>query len=445
MNYKRFLAALTASFMVMASASCGEGKPNNSDIDTPAVTDSKDSAETEKATEKEKTTEKEVSEKTTEKKSEKTTSATEKSDKETKTTTAETTKATEKKEDKTETTKAENGGENTTAATTTKAAEKTTEATTEAPTEVPTTPNGKTFDAVITFNETVSVNGVNAEASGSVVKITAGGDYIVKGSTSNGQIYISTATEEKVEITLDNVNISCGGGPAIFVNEAKRCVLKLAEGSSNYLSDGGNDKINDGVIFTNDTLRIKGDGYLEINAGNAHGIASDDDVIVESGKYLINSIKSGIIANDNITVNGGELTIFGGTNGLKSKGTMVINGGTIKACGGVKEEKSSIYAASGLYYRGGYVYAAGNQVTPPTECPNPYVVVNWVNGLAADTTVGLNLGGNEFAAIKPKAPYRCIMMLSPDIYSGATFTPVVNGNGNGDFAVVDGQNLFVIE
>lgn len=445
MNYKRFLAALTASFMVMASASCREDKPVNSDTDTPAVTDSKDSAETEKATEKEKTTEKEVSEKTTEKKSEKTTSATEKSDKETKTTTAETTKATEKKEDKTETTKAENGGENTTAATTTKAAEKTTEATTEAPAEVPTTPNGKTFDAEIIFDETVSVKGVNAEASGSVVKITAGGDYIVKGSTSNGQIYISTATEEKVEITLDNVNISCGDGPAIFVNEAKRCVLKLAEGSSNYLSDGGNDKINDGVIFTNDTLRIKGDGYLEINAGNAHGIASDDDVIVESGKYLINSIKSGIIANDNITVNGGELTIFGGTNGMKSKGTMIINDGTIWVCGGVKEEKSSLYAASGLYYRGGYVYAAGNQVTPPTECANPYIVVNWVNGLAADTTVGLNLGGNEFAAIKPKAPYRCIMMLSPDIYSGATFTPVVNGNGNGDFAVADGQNLFVIE
>ncbi|MBQ6943992.1 MAG: carbohydrate-binding domain-containing protein [Ruminococcus sp.] len=451
MNYKRFLAALTAAFMAAASVSCGEDKPGNSDTDTPAVTDESDSAETEKATEKEETTEKEVSEKTTEKKSEKTTAAAEKTDKETKTTAAKTTKKTDKKEDKTETTEAEsseNSEETTeekTEATTTKAAEKTTEAATKAPTEVPTTPNGKTYDAVITFNETVSVEGVNAEISGSVVKITAGGDYIVKGSTSNGQIYISTATEEKVEITLDNVDISCGGGPAIFVNEAKRCVLKLAEGSTNYLSDGGNDKINDGVIFTNDTLRIKGDGYLEINAGNAHGIASDDDVIIESGEYLINSIKSGIIANDNITVNGGELKIFGGTNGMKSKGTMVINDGTIWACGGVKEEKSSVYAASGLYYRGGYVYAAGNQVTPPTESPNPYIVVNWLNGQPADTTVGFNLGGTEFAALTPKAPFRCVMMLAPDILVGDGFTPVVNGNGNGDFTVADGQNLFVIE
>ncbi|MBR5513401.1 MAG: carbohydrate-binding domain-containing protein [Ruminococcus sp.] len=443
MNYKRILAALTASLMVMASVSCETDKPVESDVDTPVVTDQTDSAETEKATEKEETTEKNDSAETTEKKSEKTTAVTEKSDKDTKTTVAKTTKKTDKKENKTETTNAgndENGEENTDA-TTTKVTEKATGATTTTATTQP----EKTFDAEITFNETASVKGINAEASGSVVKIVAGGDYIIKGSTSNGQIYINTATEEKVEITLDNVDITCGGGPAIFVNEAKRCVLKLKEGSINYLSDGGNDKINDGVIFSNDTLRIKGDGYLEINAGNAHGIASDDDVIIESGEYVINSIKSGIIANDNITVNGGELTIFGGTNGLKSKGTMIINDGTMWICGGSKEEKSSLYAASGLYYRGGYVYAAGNQVTPPSETPNPYIVVNWLNGLPANSTVGFILGGTEFASLTPKTNFRCVMMLAPDILVGDGFTPVVDGNGNGDFTVADGQNLFVIE
>ncbi len=446
MNYKRVIAAVMAALMVTVSTSCGEDK--QSAVDTPAVSDT---SETENTTESdgsdEKTTEKKT-EKTTEKKSEKTTAADEKSDKEIKTTAAKTTKKNNKTEDSTVAENTEENDENTGGEEnteekpqTTKATEKTTPATT---TTVVTEPE-RTFDAEITFNETVSVKGVNAEASGSVVKITAGGDYIVKGSTSNGQIYISTATEEKVEITLDNVDISCGEGPAIFINEAKRCVLKLKEGSVNYLSDGGNDKINDGVIFSNDTLRIKGDGYLEINAGNAHGIASDDDVIIESGEYVINSIKSGIIANDNITVNGGELTIFGGTNGMKSKGTMCINGGTAWICGGSKEEKSSLYAASGLYYRGGYVYAAGNQVTPPSETPNPYIVVNWLNGLPAESTVGFVLGGTEFASLTPKTNFRCVMMLAPDILVGDGFTPVVDGNGNGDFTVAEGQNLFVVE
>lgn len=315
----------------------------------------------------------------------------------------------------------------------------------QTPTVTTTAAPEKKYDAEITFDESVSVDGVNAQANGSVVSITAGGDYIVRGRSSNGQIYVNTAAEEKVEITLDNVDISRDGGPAIFVDEAKKCLIKLADGSVNYLRDSGRDKVNDGVIFSNDTLRIKGSGYLEINAGNAHGIASDDDVIIESGEYFINSVKSGIFAHDDITINGGELTIFGGTNGIKSKGTVNINGGTALVCGGVKEEKSSVYASAGLHYTGGYLYAAGNTVTPPSETPNPYIVVNWANGVQAESTVGFVLGGTEFASLTPKNPFKCIMMLAPDILIGDGFTPVLDGEGQGDFTVDEGRNLYVIE
>ncbi len=450
MNFKRIISATTAILIATAFTGCGKDSAPEKETETPIVTEAE--TKSEKATES--ATKAEEKETATDKKSEKTTEKTKKTtdkkiDKDTKTTAV---KATDKKETATEkATEAEkaeengdNSGDNGNSSehkpVTTKVTEKP-----ATPTTTVTTEPAKTFDAEIIFNETVSASGNNVAANGSVVQITAGGDYIIKGHTSNGQIYVNTATEEKVEITLDNVNITCGDGPAIFVNEAKRCVLKLAEGSSNYLSDGGKDKINDGVIFSNDTLRIKGDGSLEITAGNAHGIASDDDVIIESGNYTINSIKSGIIANDNITINGGELTIFGGTNGLKSKGTMNLNGGAGWICGGVKEEKSSIYAAAGLYYAGGYFYAAGNMVTPPTETPNPYIVVNWKNGLPAESTVGFVLGGTEFATLTPKSPFKCVMMLAPDILIGDGFTPVVDGNGNGDFTVAEGQNLFVIE
>ncbi len=454
MNYKRIIAAAMSMIMMTAVTSCGNDKEIVSDwvspLGTEETTKPKESKTTVKNTAETTTSTENNSDKTTEK-AEKTTA-----DKKKTTTTAKvTTKKTEKNDDSSEESNSEENNEENNSEENNEENSGNTEETPQATEaeEEPTTPTVttvvtepvKTFDAEITFDETVTVDGINAEASGSVVKITAGGDYIVRGNTSNGQIYISTATEEKVEITLDNVNISCSGGPAIFVNEAKRCVLKLAEGSVNYLRDSGRDKINDGVIFSNDTLRIKGEGYLEINAGNAHGIASDDNVIIESGEYVINSIKSGIIANDDIEINGGELTIFGGTNGMKSKGTMNINGGTAWICGGSKEEKSSIYAAAGLYYTGGYVYAAGNMVTPPTETPNPYIVVNWTKGLPAESTVGFVLGGTEFATLTPKTNFRCVMMLAPDILIDDGFTPYVNGEGCGDFTVAEGQNLYVIE
>ncbi|MCM1529686.1 MAG: carbohydrate-binding domain-containing protein [Alistipes sp.] len=303
----------------------------------------------------------------------------------------------------------------------------------------------KTFDAEITFDENAYADGVNVETDGPVVRITAGGDYIVRGYSSNGQIYINTVSEEKVELTLDGLDLSCSGGPAIFVDNAKRCVIKLADGTRNYLSDGGKDKVNDGVIFSNDTLRIKGGGYLELNAGNAHGIASDDDIIIESGEYVINSIKSGMIANDNITLNGGTMTINGGTNGLKSKGTMNINGGDFFIAGGSKEEKSSIYAAAGLYYTGGNVYAAGNMVTAPTTAASPYIVTEWKGGLSAGSTIGFVLNGMEYASLTPQNPFRCIMMLSQDIAVGSTFEPYVNGGVQQGITVADGMNYFAVE
>ncbi len=315
----------------------------------------------------------------------------------------------------------------------------------QTPTAPTTTEAVKTFDAEITFDENAYAEGVNVETEGPVVRITAGGDYIVRGFSSNGQIYINTASEEKVELTLDGLELSCSGGPAIFVDEAKRCVIKLAYGTRNYLSDGGQDKVNDGVIFSNDTLRIKGDGYLELNAGNAHGIASDDDIIIESGEYVINSIKSGMIANDNITLNGGAMTINGGTNGLKSKGTMNINGGDFIIAGGSKEEKSSIYAAAGLYYTGGNVYAVGNMVTAPTTATSPYIVTEWKSGLAAGSAVGFVLNGMEYASLTPRNPFRCIMMLSQDITVGSVFEPYVDGTAQQGITVAEGMNYFALE
>ncbi len=301
------------------------------------------------------------------------------------------------------------------------------------------------YTAEITFSETASVSGSNAESDGSVVRINAGGDYIIRGSTSDGQVYVNTATEEKVTLILDSVDISCSGGPAIFVDEAKKCTVKLAEGSVNNLSDGGRDKINDGVLFSNDTLRIKGNGTLNITANNEHGISSDDDVIIESGFYNIRSRKSGILANDDITINGGELHIFGGTNGIKSKGTVNVNGGISYISGGVKEEKSSVYAAAGFYYSGGSVFAAGNTVTAPSSTSNPYIVVDFVNGAAGGSTAGLVMNGIEYAAVTGENPFRCVLMLSPDITVGSVFVPYLDGAPYSEFVVSDGQNVFSVE
>lgn len=307
------------------------------------------------------------------------------------------------------------------------------------------TPNEEKYTASITLGASPSFTGSNISVEGSIVKINAGGDYIFTGSISNGQIYVNTETEEKVTLVLNGVNISNSSGPAIFIDEAKKCTVKIKEGSINNLSDGGKDKINDGVIFSNDTLLFKGGGELNITSGNAHGIASDDDIIIENGTYNITSVKSGIFAHDDITISGGNLDIKGGTNGIKSKGTININGGNSIISGGTKEEKSSIYSAGTFNYSGGYVFAAGNMVSVPTNTDIPYIVADLGTLFPAGSEVEMVLDGIQMSNFAPHNNFRCLMMLAPKIAVGSSFYTIINGNDYETNTVNDIQNIFNIK
>ena len=315
----------------------------------------------------------------------------------------------------------------------------------ETPTE-PETPAEEEYTAKVSLSGSPAVSGSGVSVSGSSVTITQSGDYYFTGSLSDGQILVEAPSEEKVKLILDGVDITCTTGPAILINDAKKCTIELADGSSNYLADSAKDDVNNGVIFSNDTLRIKGSGSLEITANNAHGIASDDDVIIESGTYVINSKKSGIFAHDDITINGGDLTIFGGTNGIKSKGTLNMNGGRAVVSGGTKEEKSSVYAYSAFNYTGGELYAAGNQVTAPATSVNPYIVLDLsASPAAAGSELSLYLDGYEAVSFNPHNSYRCVIMLSPDIADGSSFSADIDGSSVGSFTVSGIQNVFKAE
>lgn len=298
------------------------------------------------------------------------------------------------------------------------------------------------YAAEITLGQTSSFTGSNVTVNGSKVTITGGGDYLISGSVSDGQLEVNTT--EKVKLYLNGVSITNSSGPAIQITDAKRATIKLMAGTTSNLKDSGGDKINDGAIFTNDTLEIRGKGTLNITATNAHGIASDDDIVIENGTINIKSVKSGLFAHDNITVNGGSLNIKGGTNGIKSKGSINLNGGYGEIFGGTKEEKSSVYANSGFAYTGGTFYAIGNSVTVPTQSKLPYIVAGFGSSVNGGTKISVSLSGVEAASFTPENSYKCIMMLSPDISQGASFSVNANGKSYSGYTVSGIQNVFTL-
>lgn len=311
------------------------------------------------------------------------------------------------------------------------------------PAETPEQPEEKIYTGEIKLGSSPQISGSSLTVSDSKAIITGGGDFHISGSVSDGQLEINTV--EKVKIFLDGVSITNSNGPAIQVTNAKRFTLVLMEGTTSELRDGGSDKINDGAIFSNDTIEIRGKGTLNITAENAHGIASDDDVVIENGNINITAVKSGIYAHDDITLNSGNLNIQGGTNGIKSKGTVNVNGGYAIITGGTKEEKSSVYAGTSLNYTGGYLFAAGNMATAPASSANPYAVAGFSASQSGGTSVSMYLNGEEAVNFTPVNNFKCVMMLSPDITEGSSFGVDVGGNYFGDYEISGTQNVFTIE
>ena len=445
MDSRRFMAMAAAVTLMLTSCACGKTDPQEKNSNS-------SSAVTEETTKKSKTTT--TAEETAE---EATTEETEASSKK---------KTTTKAKEKTTTTSVKKGETTTASTTTAKSGSKSdgsssgggsslgggnssssggenyTEAganEVQTPVEVQTESE---YTAEIVMGGSTSIVGANAAADGSRVIISAGGDYLISGNTDDGQIFVDTATEEKVKLILNGVGIANSSGPVILINDAKKCTIELMDGTISVLRDGAKDKVNDGVIFSNDTLRIKGGGELYIYSNNAHGISCDDDVIIEGGRYEIDSVKSGIFAHDDITINDGDLLIRGGTNGIKSKGTININGGRTIAYGGTKEEKSSVYSDGAFNYTGGTLYAVGNRVSVPTMSYNPFIVVDCGDTYEAGSTAEMVLNDTQMAVLQPHNNFRCIMMLAPEISAGSSFYTVINGNGSETFSVSDGQNEF---
>lgn len=137
----------------------------------------------------------------------------------------------------------------------------------------------KASEAVkITLNKTTAtVSGSGVKADGSTITITEEGVYIVSGTLEDYQIIVDASDSDKVQIVLDGVHINCKTNAAIYVREADKVFITLAENSSNTLGGGNeytqiDDNTVDGVIFSKSNLVCNGTGSLTIEADYKHGL-----------------------------------------------------------------------------------------------------------------------------------------------------------------------------
>lgn len=182
---------------------------------------------------------------------------------------------------------------------------------------------------------TVSGSGVTVENGN--ITITSAGSYIISGTLTDGSIKVNCSEKGTVRLILNGASISSSSTAPVVVEEAKKVLVTLADGTTNTITDKTRQSVDDedfsSAVYSKADLVFNGSGTLNVNAGYRNGIKSTDDLKVVSGTFNITSNEDGIIGKDLLGIKDGKFTIKSGSDGMKStdtdtsKGNIVITGG----------------------------------------------------------------------------------------------------------------------
>jgi len=216
---------------------------------------------------------------------------------------------------------------------------------------------------------TIQLNGTSATASsdsvqinGSTVIIKEEATYVISGSL-NGMLVVDAPDTAKLQLVFNGVDITSETSAALYVLEADKVFVTLADGTTNTLSNGGSftaidDNNIDGALFSKQDLTLNGSGSLTVTSPAGHGIVCKDDLVITGGTYVVNSASHGIDANDSVRVVDANIMIDAGKDAIHcensddaTKGFVYITSGSVKA----EAEGDGIAASAYMQIEGGNI------------------------------------------------------------------------------------------
>ena len=227
-------------------------------------------------------------------------------------------------------------------------------------------------DITVKAGETEGTNKVSQGANQEVEDT----DTIIKNreDTASSNTVTIDAGSDKVEVTLQDVNIKADSGSALTSKGDVTLTLK----GENHLTGGNGDTYGgDGITsrgsltISGGTVTATGGGSTGSNGLGGRGICSDSGGVTISGGSTVTANGgngshggSGISSSSGVTVSDGTVTANGGNggnvsgDGIRSDGGVTISGGTVKAAGGDSKDG---YGGDGIRSGGG-VTISGNTV-----------------------------------------------------------------------------------
>lgn len=202
---------------------------------------------------------------------------------------------------------------------------------------------------IVFSDSSAQISGSGASAEGNRVTVSEEGVFRISGSCPEGQIYVNAGDSDHVRLILDGVSLSSSNGAPIYVENAKKVLLTLADGTTNQIVDttpdasgeetdtsyDGTETPSPAGIYSRDDLTVGGTGTLNIQ-GNTNGLVTKDKLKILSGTLNITAGNNGIRGNECVAVYDGTVTVNAGNDGIKSYtsneatcGFVTVRGGTV--------------------------------------------------------------------------------------------------------------------
>ena len=158
-------------------------------------------------------------------------------------------------------------------------------------------------------------------SDGTDITVTEAGVYVLTGTASEVTVTVEAPDDAKVQLVLDDLQLTNSDFPCIYVKTADKVFVTLASDSSlsvtgAFRADG--DTHTDGVIFSKQDLVLNGTAVLTVSSTD-NGIVCKDDLKITGGTWQITAASKAFEAHDSIRVAGGVFTLSAGTDGFHAE------------------------------------------------------------------------------------------------------------------------------
>ena len=282
----------------------------------------------------------------------------------------------------------------------------------------------------------ITVNAVDDAIRGKDELSISGGTYVLNATEGDG---LKADNED-----ADSGNLTVSGGTFTITagddGVQATTTAAIQDGSLTITAAGDgihadwNLNIDGGVIDILNSEEGLEAGFITINGGTIHIVATDDGINVSEPDDIPNP---GLYM---LTINGGWVVVNAGGDGLDSNGSITMTGGTVLVNGPTANMDGAIDYDGAFNISGGLLVAAGSAgmpAAPGQSSPQNSVLVVFDALQPAGTIVSIvNAEGEAVITFAPAKDFQSLVVSAAGLVTGETYTIYTGGSHSG--AATDG-------